>query len=69
MTGQPLPNDPIGGATIGCAICLNLAGQHIPATTIINGYAVCTDCEPYLAGPHSDFGQVLRRITAHQDPV
>ena len=28
---------------IGCAICLNISGNRIPADAIIGGYSVCTE--------------------------
>ena len=28
---------------IGCAVCLNIKGTRVPATTIIKGYSVCDE--------------------------
>lgn len=60
--GQELPDRPIGGATVGCALCLNVSGRHVPATTIIRGYAVCADHVVDLSGEFSDFGQLVKRV-------
>jgi len=62
--GQELPNRPIGGATIGCCVCLKVTGQHAPAATIIRGYAVCDAHTVDLSGEFSDFAQLLGRIRA-----
>ena len=55
-------NTPIGGATIGCCICLNLTGEHVPAVTLINGYAVCAVHVAAVSGEFTDFAQLIGRI-------
>ena len=55
-------NRPRGESQIGCSVCLNISGKHIPAASIINGYAVCEDHIAALSSEFSDFAQLVNRI-------
>ena len=54
-------NTPRGETTIGCCLCLNIAGAHIAAVTIINGYACCDEHISVLSSEFSDFAQLVNR--------
>lgn len=55
-------NEPIGEATIGCCLCLNMSGQHVSAVAIINGYACCDAHINALSSDFSDFAQLVNRV-------
>lgn len=62
-----LDTTPRGETTIGCCVCLNVTGKHIPAASIINGYAVCEDHIAALSSEFSDFAQLINRIRTQGD--
>ncbi len=62
----PWPPPPNRGSTIHCCLCLNLDNRKmVPATTIVNGYAVCAEHADFMAQPFSDFAQLLSRLKPH----
>lgn len=47
LPGDEFANEPIGGATIGCAICVN-TGPRQPATRTVKNLRVCDEHAPMV---------------------
>lgn len=60
--GEPLENEPIGGSTIGCAVCVN-TGPRQPATRTVRNIAVCDEHAELVATFHGkDLAALFRAV-------
>jgi len=64
-----IPKPPLGANPIACAVCLNIDNRtRNPATTIVNGFAVCDSHAEHLTGEYTDFAALMRRIKTTTTP-
>jgi hypothetical protein len=42
---SPINRQPTAANPIHCCLCLNLHSTQVPAVTMIDGYALCSDCQ------------------------
>lgn len=62
LPGDEFANEPIGGATIGCAICVN-TGPRQPATRTVRNLRVCDEHAELVATFHGkDLAALFRAV-------